>query len=484
MRSNTFSVLLFVALTTFCPLAGTAEARDIWVHAVGIDTQDPTQNMTSFYQSGADFLKACHTSTRKPECHLFIDTNPKLAASPKGIETLRLTPNEGVATPTKVLDFIRLALNRIGSKDQLIISLIDHGSPSLSLSGNSCVYFGLETICDNDLTSILKDNPNKVQIFVMADGCYTGAFTNVVKTGACAFVGSDQLHAGMSDRPTTWKLINEAPEKIITQLKVPTEGGTVPRLSSQLIMRSLCKDARTKLENEDNILDGLWNLGKMRVVENYDESTPKRLYNYTKISSKLADIVQLLSKFSCDEMNIPKAACDAKMRIQNDKSGHYQKYFSQLDHMFFRAYEINVEIESLMTHKLDGINQNVATAVELIEKEDVDPKFFDDSPPKELAEIRRIIKELLPVKTLQAEQKLLWAEMPAQLHKFQKTTSYQDWITVYECLLPDHFDEMIVGFSYPENSQFWNDIARRSTPLRFTETDYESALQCENQIKF
>ncbi|HEY8269549.1 MAG TPA: hypothetical protein VIG33_01565, partial [Pseudobdellovibrionaceae bacterium] len=52
-------------------------AESIWIHAIGIDELNPTQNYPTFYRSAADFNEKCDQSGKSAQCHLFINNEPQ-----------------------------------------------------------------------------------------------------------------------------------------------------------------------------------------------------------------------------------------------------------------------------------------------------------------------------------------------------------------------------------------------------------------------
>src|SRR5690606_16928213 len=97
----------------------TALAKDVWIHAVGIDESVKTQNFGDFYRTGRDFESACAASTRHPECHLFINEDRSLMVG-EGVP-IDLKRNSGPARSATLKTLIQQSLAKAGKNDTVII---------------------------------------------------------------------------------------------------------------------------------------------------------------------------------------------------------------------------------------------------------------------------------------------------------------------------------------------------------------------------
>jgi hypothetical protein len=464
-----------------------ARANDIWIHAVGIDS-DKSQNSATFYESADSFLKACKNSSRKPECHLLINDSPQLRSFLDS--SLVLAPNEGPASKAKTLSLLEDAIRKIKPPGQIILSLDDHGAPDRSENGHACMYFGSDDkLCDNELADLLQQAPKGVRIFVNADGCYSGPFANVVKYGACARTGADQIHYGSGGFQSMWMTVNESQANRLIRHKVPAEAGTVPRFSSQLIMRSLCKNSRVNFQVDEKTKMAFLALGQMRMIRDVRCSGDRMEIHNRSMSAGFDSITQSLSKYSCEQLSLPEPACAAKNRLKN-LSAKDKKKFVDLDNLFSHFLEAKKRAETFIAESTKGIDRQIAIPVDVIlDREKNGPadtiESFRSYPPEKLKEIKRIVDELRPTQErIEKDLKEAMVRMKDALHEVQSLGAYQDWLDVHSCLSSEEFDDRVVGYSQGGSSDGWDTIARNSPPLKFTIEDYRAARACESEIRF
>jgi hypothetical protein len=204
-------------LTLLFLTSAAAQARDVWIGAVGIDQNIRTQNYQAFYSGAEDFIDDCTALglDAKTDCRLYINSDPKLKCPSNQDYTVRtgnsaLSADRVLAPPTSnlVLNDLRNALKNAKTGDNIVFSLMDHGSPSKT--DPSCVYLSsFDTICTSDLKKLLSELKAQglpargVKVFIDAEGCFSGAFNGLSSDQVCARTTSDRYRA-TADTPSFW----------------------------------------------------------------------------------------------------------------------------------------------------------------------------------------------------------------------------------------------------------------------------------------
>lgn len=117
----------------------------------------------------------------KSQCKLFVD--PKLNSASSG------SPTRG-----GVLKEFADALNNAKPGDEVVLSLVDHGTPGFISS--SCVHLNsIDAVCLNSIKDILKSKKPGVKVFIDADACFSGAFAELANRDVCTFTQADRFRA-------------------------------------------------------------------------------------------------------------------------------------------------------------------------------------------------------------------------------------------------------------------------------------------------
>lgn len=498
-------------------VSGSALARDVWIHAVGINTNSKSQNQSGFYVSAQDFLAACKASGKNPDCHLFINSDPQYMATKNlSKEELAFPSNNGPASSRKVLAALQEAIDSAGTPpNTIILSLQNHGLPRQVISrdeiiteykkknfkskeeetefwnrnlrpGNSCISLNDgDEICDNDLTPILKKAPPGTTILVNADGCYSGAFANVAKANACAVTATDQLHFGEGSKDSFWSNISRNDAKNLNELRAPARTGNSWRISSQTIMRSLCKKSREKalLGEVNNILINLSAFTQVR-----DSTCEKKAGESNQLiaEASLSKEIPLLSKIlgnqkNCQLLELPDSACAALKRLERLDSPVIQ-LLVELEKDIKKYNQAEIDLDALGKVEIEKIDDpNLRSAIDLVVQGEMSLSFYKNW--KNFPKIREVALPLLHVRSRATkEHATARGRILASLKKLQTTQAYDDWMIVHACLLPSDQDGLVVGGNAVTRE--WDEIARNSIPIHFSEEDYEKARQCEQNISF
>lgn len=221
--------------------------NDIRIEVVGVQEEEKalTHNFVTFYQEAASFLKNCETSESKPECYLLINSNWNLAGEEASkVMSLNLPVSP---TPTKknVLELVSNKLKNSNPNDTLTLTLTSHGH--MTKSENSCITLnGNESICAGDLAAIAKLKPAGVRFFINAEGCFSGAFVDLVGPEVCAAVRVDRRNAGISYGGFLWDQVQEKKFQGLNQFSGPMGDAYTekPILASESIKSLMCRETR------------------------------------------------------------------------------------------------------------------------------------------------------------------------------------------------------------------------------------------------
>lgn len=225
----------------------TATAKDVWIHAIGIDENVHAQNFGDLYRSGPDFEASCASSRRKPECHLFLNEDKSLM--PGEPIPLDIKNNKGPPRSAALKSLIQQKLANADRGDTIIISLVNHGAPVAGKS-SSCIWLSSKDyICDDDLKELLKSKPAGVKVLVNADACFTGGFSNLASSEICVTTASDSFNFGTGVTHGLWNAVKNRHIKKLSDIEEPifNESGTQLLLTSQLAISQRCREARAKL---------------------------------------------------------------------------------------------------------------------------------------------------------------------------------------------------------------------------------------------
>lgn len=176
-------------------LFGSAQAATTIIHAVGISQKHPDRNYDSFYENAQSLLSYCRSNGLRlgQDCKVFVDLS--VPGDSKVIASLKASPGIlGTAAPDRVLETFRRALDSAKAGDQVVFSLDNHGSPGPVNA--SCVFTGpspTDAICMRDVKAILdKWKKPGVKVFISADACMSGAFSELSSREVCTLVAADR----------------------------------------------------------------------------------------------------------------------------------------------------------------------------------------------------------------------------------------------------------------------------------------------------
>jgi len=448
-----------------------SQAKDTWIQVVGIYPRWPSQNYYGFYQSAEDFLNSCERSARKPNCHLFINSDPQKSRDPESVAKLRLEPNEGAPTLKRVLKFIEKKITQAKNGDTLIISLVSHGNFHEE-KGASCIGIGggepegdLDEICDTHLISLIKNTAPGVKVFINAEACYSGGFTKVVKAGACSLTTSNQSSPSFEGLPSLWRQLKNKDSQSLNSFNLPITSGNDTFLSSQSIARSLCKNVRAKLKMNEESNSVLLRLGQIREIHD----TPPGADFYVDMAGFSKDLVKFSNFFhnlSCEKMKLPGFLCDIQKKI-SPMPPNTMKEIKSLEQFLPRYRGLGNEIQTLTKAKMGNWPKEIEDSVDRIVTYGANVQEQEDKWPKEqLAEIRQLVIELVEARNRLVKKRLAaWAQIQASLRELQSQNSFQDWMTIHSCLAPPDEDE-------------------GNSLTNFNANDYFKAKECEASIRF
>jgi len=462
-----------------------AFAKDVWIHAIGVNEEMPSQNYGDFYRSANYFESVCSDSTRKPECHLFLNEEKTLMPTGGDPIELNLTRNSGAPSAEALKALILDKFSKAERGDMIVISLKNHGAPVAGQS-SSCIWLSArDYICDKDLAEILKSKPAGVKVLIDADACFSGAFANAASPEVCVAVGSDQLNTGSLATHGLWDQIKTRRPKSLYDLREPVfkESGAQIILTSQLALGQLCQNAREKIGRDLSI-------SNLSFLLSYEDGLPNKCdpnYNAAKVTHLVKSVMNILEQVdskTCEALMLPQEVCAARERLK--KSGLDIKTASaQLAQVFGKKQEdTKIIFDAFKAMKEQTKNLSSDELRELTDSAELsrEPNWSKFSIGR-----RAIARDLWRAsQKLQEQLKQVEGVDTPLLKQFKEKGYYDDLLTVQGCLF-QHEPVEPETQANPENAQalrYFRAIQKSFPPRRFTESDFKDAKTCESSIHF
>lgn len=478
-------VFLYLVIFMCLFLSEQLYARTVIIHAVGIDPKNISQNFNEFYSGAEDLVSYCNQAGLKlnDECKVYINLNiPRLKNVSTKIKTAEV---KGTPDPDSVLKDIELTLKAAKPGDQIVLSLSNHGAPGLVQP--SCIFIGpreTDAICMKDLQQILnKHKKTGVKVFVSAEACMSGAFSELSTGETCTLVTSDRFRFGHPMNLWASVLANKKANRLnnLSSLKaeflksdllLPEGGG----FGSQVIKFRLCSkqensiplDKRTKVASEARSMMRFinWRLDRLEsdgLLCSHVDSYNKNIYNFV---INIGLIIDTISKEFSPQVNTLKQYCISKP--QNKLCDNVDKYEKLMSTTF--------------KEKLSIVFDDFLKESRLIEEQDkillLKSKQASDSRQKVLLENERM-------KLLRKSQGLN-ANLTAVINKNLGRGPYLELINVLSeinetaCL-----DRRTEGMTDKEYKISRLSLSRfRGDYVPDTDASMQEALKCESSFQF
>jgi hypothetical protein len=247
-----YKFLKLASIASFFLICCSATAKETWIQAVGIDENNPGQNFTEFYNSSADFSKACQMKTDRI-CEKYVNNDLNFARNrliARGSGFDKTADFKGPITKDNFLSRLREILSKSKAGDKVVISLMNHGGPPKEgQTGKSCVYLNSsECISDEDLKRALSVAPKGVKTVIVADACYSGAFGDLSNRDTCVLSAAGQRHTGSVSSIDLWRAIRTGKIKTLTEYSTKAVGFSENvRLGSQNMAENNCENLREQI---------------------------------------------------------------------------------------------------------------------------------------------------------------------------------------------------------------------------------------------
>lgn len=464
-------------------------AKNIWIHAVGIDERNPTQNYASFYRSAADFNEKCDKE-KSAQCHLFINNEPQYRSPnynsfPENIHSMEILP-KGQSYQT----YIQNKLIKAKSGDTVIISLENHGAPVLG-GGSSCIWMNSKDyICDTDIAEILKSKPAGVKVVVSGDACFSGGFAQLSSSEVCTITSASRLNYGYVQSRSLWNAISERHPHKLSDLREPivAESGRQKLLGSQVIMQQLCEKARAKLSDQDKqslllVNEKYGSLNNPRDCRDAD-ITASALSIFSK---QVLDIIKK-DNFFCENLSLPKTVCAARNRLQKADL-EIQKQVKKLQEIADRDKD-NYDWAIKNSEFVQKTIKESSIPVELSAEESkefqdainlkIEPDWqkFDPTRAKLIKQsyqkLRPILEKFQAAKQNQNQTDTLFADLKSK-------GFYEDLLIMQSCLIENKPNIPKTPKDQTDLNNYIQ-ISKSYPERKFSEKDYEDARKCESSV--
>jgi hypothetical protein len=468
-------------------IAMKSHAADSWIHVVGIDEAHPQQNYENFYRTASEFNTACKKSEMNRTCTLFINNDPSLARKYENPDEApkNFVFENNAGQPTYALAKIKDSVLSGKPGDTIIISLVNHGAPWRSAS---CVWINSkEQICDADIKAILDQKPNGVKVVVSGDACFSGAFADLSSSEVCTMTAASRYEVGYVAGRGLWNAINERFPKTLSDLKEPivAESGRQKLLGSQVILQSLCSEARKKFSPEEIVSqlkrNDSYNVFQTDQCRDADNSATA----LTKFSKQVLNLMSLESLQNCGNLKVPAFVCDSLQRLKNAEPNireeivRSMKVSSQqngLNEMMLKKFaEQRTEINKL-SQLLKTLPPQESLEITESIKLNIEPDWSKFNPEVR-SELQLAYAPLRDVGGLSLKNKEVIKETDAIYTRLRNSGLYEDLMNVQNC-----FNEN--ESSKTPHQSVWEESAKKFQPRKFTLKDYEDAKKCESSISF
>lgn len=271
--NTTFQWILKITLALVpTVLVGVTNAKETWVNVTGIDLLNQSQNYTEFYQNIVDFSRACQMKSDRV-CESYFYSDPLYARNALEAESTGYNKVPDRMGPTNKETYLK-RLNDLISKsskgDKIVISLADHGTtPPAEQGGRSCIMINAyECVSEEDLKKALSKLPKDLQVTIVADGCFSGAFADLANSNVCVVTAADQRHTGGVGQLDLWKSIQTGKIKNLADYSKKSRLESDTRLGSENMASNNCEALRKQIAKKFSEED----------LKNFEGSF-QRLYN-------------------------------------------------------------------------------------------------------------------------------------------------------------------------------------------------------------
>lgn len=482
---------LYKIFFLICIMPTMLRAENTWIHMVGINEMDNTQNYSAFYKSAADFNKKCEGSS-KTRCHLLINNDRKHRSLRYDDYPENLKNIESLPKGMSYADYLQSKITKAKAGDTVIISLQNHGTP-VKDRGASCVWMNsTEQICETDLERILKKKPRGVKVVISGNACFSGGFAQLSSSEVCTVTTASRLNVGYTQLRSLWNAASERNPKTLSDLRNPiiAESGQQMLMGSQVIMQQLCADARAQMSfhEKQSLLLARDNHGTFK---NNDECrdvdiTARKLHVF---SQQVLDVLNSPGR-SCVDLNLPLAVCEAQGRLK-DADADVRMLIQELqtiaqsdDENYQWSTKNKAYINSALKEfaAMSGLSPEEKQEINDSARLGIDPDWskFDPTRVEMIKEKYFMIKplngRLASAKTNQDRTDAIYASLKSKGY-------YEDLLTVQNCLMENKPD-----IPNDEMAQYQLDHHQNISSLfpekKFTPKDYEDARKCESSVSF
>lgn len=494
-------VLCWILLTTVTLSSRSVFATNYYLQAAGINEFDSSQNHYQFYADSIQFNNFC-TQT-KNNCENYINTDSNLI--PSEFKPMGKITTQGTPTRKLILDRITQLIAKAKEPDQIIISMINHGSPGTSEKDTSCIYLSAnEKICDGDLQPLLKKLKPGVKIAIFAEGCFSGGFAKLANSQVCVAATADQnlVSYGLKNSKNgKWNyMLSKKIKKMsdISDLRRGNEEITL-RSGSDMMKINACAIVVDKIKNNlqakysinftEHLIEKIKGEAKS-CLSKYDNGESVTNYSLRSLGESLKVVDKLSSEIILKEVcanssngAINKEICEGWKSLLNNKLPENvlksKVIYEASKKRLAEALELNVDLpptermkfqEEVLKEVSDQISgRNFKETWELHEY--IDRLRTNKNVGKRAREIYKAYNNF-------RNEQLTYQSETQQFEKDQKKSKSKVSNFIQDCLMQGYdrftYDQALQASSRDEVKQRHN----------FTEKEFEEAKKCENTFQF
>lgn len=476
----------YLVIIAFLCAASSGHSGNVWIHAVGIDQSNISQNYDTFYQSAVAFNKECEQSSAKPTCFLFINDDPKLRPGTSSFND-SIRKNFGPTNSQNLKKTIADKIQQAKDGDTVIISLQNHGAP---VDGQSpaCIWLSSDDhICESDLAEILKSKPKGVKVLINADACFSGAFADLSSSEVCTATLANRLEFGYTNRRSFWNALSERHPSNLHDLGEPIvkESGQQRLLSSQVILQQLCRTARKKT-SLDSVISSL--SAEDSNTAGYDPSVCRdNDLTAKKVQTVAIQVLSVIRKMqSCQELELPVSVCEAEKRLKVKKA-EIAKIMKDLEPIKAKEIDLNTwmtQNAASIPNMTGALNEQMKNLTPPEAKEMIDSLKVMKSPdwkkfrPERVNEIKKNWSVAEPLLSRYSQSSKNMMQVDEAVAKLKKLGVYDDLIMIQGCFYENNPQAFSADLNY------YQSIGKKFPERNFTEKDYEKALKCEASVRF
>ncbi len=503
-------VFILLPIVFYTQISG---AKETWLQFVGIDRNNPAQNYYSFYKAAKDFETTC-VQKKDRVCTNYMNLDSTLVSQSndekrqKSLETIedfkknpRIHKNE--ITREQALATIRNALKSAGTNDQILISLQNHGGPVTSeRDGKSCLYLNeSECISDADIAKLIKENPlpKGAKVALIADGCYSGGFHDLMSENVCVATTADQYFIGYGSDKNFWTYITEQKIKKFSDissletLNPQTHYQSFFRSSKEVYEERKCLAARKSLNSEEikNLVSWIyWGFRQSsEPVKHLCSTSGNSLNMIEHFGQQLMSYEQWKGCSDIDRVSLKKKEvkeafdfCAFKKRLVQILKNKKDE-ITKLD-AYKRLLLAQKEFDKLIKYapSMTPEQKEVVDYLYLLESPTprAKPKDYDKLSSSQLLEVTNLVKLLLDADRELHKMRDIFASSVAKNKIDQFGEVDEDLQLFYNCFLyPD-----IMNMENDDTIKYWNRIAAEKEKKIFSKEDIKRAQKCENSFTF